>query len=294
MVTTIFRNIRHALRVLARAPGFSLTAIATLALGIGAATAMFTIVNSVLLRPLPFGDADRVVAVWTRYEASSGFDFAQFPLSGPEFIDYRAQTRALEEVAAFNRAATTFTTDDAAAQPIRGLHVVGTANLFTTLGVQPAMGRTFRDGDGPAGRGVRRRVESRLVARRVRRRPERGRAHRALGRHAVRGRRHHAGGFRVSGQAGARCGVTRSSIARNPLWGQRGSHNWSASRAARARRHVRRGGSRGAHVRGQLEGGRRPPSRALRVPASLPRRNRRQRSARARRCCSAPWGSWCS
>jgi hypothetical protein len=96
---TVFRSIRHALRVLARAPGFSLTAIVTLAVGIGAATAMFTIVNSVLLRPLPFGDADRVLSVWTRYEASSGYEFTQFPLSGPEFTDYRAQTRALENVA---------------------------------------------------------------------------------------------------------------------------------------------------------------------------------------------------
>jgi hypothetical protein len=61
----------------------ALTGIATLALGIGAATAMFTIVNSVLLRALPFHDADRVASVWTRYEPESGYDFPQFPLSGP-------------------------------------------------------------------------------------------------------------------------------------------------------------------------------------------------------------------
>src|SRR5688572_12145434 len=140
---TVFRSVRHAVRVLVRAPGFSLTAIATLALGIGAATAMFTIVNSVLLRPLPFRDADRVASVWTRYEPESGYDFPQFPLSGPEFLDYREQTRALEDVAAYNRGGVTFTTDDAEAQPIRGFHVVATANLFSTLGVQPAMGRTF-------------------------------------------------------------------------------------------------------------------------------------------------------
>jgi len=151
MITTFFRNIRHALRVLARAPGFSLTAIATLALGIGAATAMFTIVNSVLLRPLPFADANRVAAVWTRYEASSGYDFPQFPLSGPEFVDYREQTRALEEVAAYNRGGVTFATDDAAMEPIRGFQLVGTANLFTTLGVQPALGRTFREGEDQPG-----------------------------------------------------------------------------------------------------------------------------------------------
>jgi putative ABC transport system permease protein len=147
----LVRNVRHALRVLARAPAFSLTAIITLALGIGAATAMFTIVNSVLLRPLPFADADRVVSVWTRYDASSGYDFPQFTLSGPEFIDYRAQTRALEEVAAYNRGGVTFATDDAAMEPIRGFHVQATANLFTTLGVQAAVGRTFRDGEDQPG-----------------------------------------------------------------------------------------------------------------------------------------------
>jgi hypothetical protein len=129
MVTTVFRNVRHALRVLARAPGFSLTAIVTLALGLGAATAMFTIVNSVLLRPLPFGDADRVLSVWTRYEASSGYEFTQFPLSGPEFLDYRAQTRALEDVAALLRAGATLTTD----APLRSrseYRCASTANLF--------------------------------------------------------------------------------------------------------------------------------------------------------------------
>src|SRR6185503_12234686 len=101
MVTTVFRNVRHAVRVLARAPGFSLTAIATLALGIGAATAMFTIVNSVLLQPLPFREADRVAAIYTRYDPESGYDFPEFTLSGPEFLDYRAQARVLEAVAGY-------------------------------------------------------------------------------------------------------------------------------------------------------------------------------------------------
>jgi putative ABC transport system permease protein len=150
-VNTIFRNVRHAFRVLRRAPGFSLTAIATLALGLGAATAMFTIVNSVLLRPLPFKDADRVAAVYTRYDPESGYNFPQFSLSGPELIDYRTQTRVLEQVAAFQRGGVTFATDAAAAAPIRGFHVVATANLFSTLGVEAALGRTFRDGDDAPG-----------------------------------------------------------------------------------------------------------------------------------------------
>jgi putative ABC transport system permease protein len=155
MITTIFRNVRHVLRVLARARGFSLTAIATLALGVGAATAMFTIVNSVLLRPLPFDDADRVVSIWTRYEPSSGYDFPQFSLSGPEISDYREQTRALEEVAGFTRPGATLTPDRIGAQPVCVGQVIGTANLFATAsrprsGVHSAL----------AGRGVRGCVET--------------------------------------------------------------------------------------------------------------------------------------
>src|SRR5262245_32689714 len=147
MISTIFGNVRYSLRVLARAPGFSLTAVATLALGIGAATAMFTIVNSVLLQPLPFKDADRVAAVYTRHDPESGYNFPQFSLSGPEFIDYRAQTRVLSDVAAYNRGGVTFATDAAAAEPIRGFQVQATANLFSALGVEAALGRAFGPGD---------------------------------------------------------------------------------------------------------------------------------------------------
>jgi putative ABC transport system permease protein len=227
MITTIFRNVRHALRVLARAPGFSLTAIATLALGLGAATAMFTIVNSVLLRPLPFSDANRVVALWTRFEAPSGLDFAQFPLAGPELIDYRAQTRALEGVAAFNRATTTFTTDDAVAQPSRGLNVAGTANLFTTLGVQPAMGRTFREGEDQPGAGCVVVLSHGLWLDAFGGDPS------AVGRTArLDGTPCEVVGIMPAGFVfpDRLARVWRNAIVdtANPLWGERGSHNWSA------------------------------------------------------------------
>ena len=86
------------------------------------------------------------------YEPSSGYNFPEFSLSGPEFIDYRAQTRALEEVAAYMlRPGATLTTGDAGTEPIRMGQVLGTANLFAALGVQPAMGRTFRDGEDQPG-----------------------------------------------------------------------------------------------------------------------------------------------
>ena len=293
MVTTIFRNIRHALRVLARAPGFSLTAIATLALGIGAATAMFTIVNSVLLRPLPFRDADRVAAVWTRYDASSGYDFPQFSLSGPEFIDYRAQTRALEEVAAFTAARRHVRDRRCRDGADPRVPRVGTANLFTharrAARARPNVPRRRRS----TGRAVRRRVGPRRVARCVRRRPERGRPHRALGRRAVRGHRHHAGGLRVPGRERALV-AQRDRRSREPLWSQRLSHNWSAVGRLAPGVTFARGGRRGAHVGGELARDLRPLRRPLRVLAPVHGRDRRRRSARSSRCCSAPWGSCCS
>src|SRR5262245_985140 len=274
MFTTIFRSVRYALRVLARAPGFSLTAIVTLALGIGAATAMFTIVNSVLLRPLPFGDAGSVVSVWTRYEASSGYEFSQFPLSGPEFFDYRSQTRALEEVAAFLRFGGTVTSDDPAANPIRVSQVASTPNLFTTLVVQPALGRTFRDGEDQPGNPCVVVLSHGLWLDAF------GGDRSAIGRTA-----------RLDGTPCEIVGIMPAGFAfpdaTTRLWrnvpvdptnpancehrlGSAPEPQLVGGGTARARCHIRGGGSRGPHADGQLGTGLRPLPRALRVLAPLP------------------------
>jgi len=290
-MVTIIRNVRHALRVLARAPAFSLTAIATLALGIGAATAMFTIVNSVLLRALPFRDADRVAAVYTRYDASSGYDFPQFSLSGPEFLDYRAQTRVLEQVAAFQRGGVTFATDDAGAEPIRGFHVVATANLFSTLGVEAALGRTFRDGDDAPG------APCVVVLGHGVWLDAFGGDPSAIGR-TVRldGAPCEVVGIMPAGfafpDASARWWRNAIVDPASFLWNQRRSHNWFAvgwRRAPRSRRRTPR------RARWLPTGGRPTTTTKVTTYSCVPSWTTSSVPfGRSSRCCSAPWGSCCS
>jgi putative ABC transport system permease protein len=80
-------ELRVALRTLRARPIFTLVAVLTLAIGIGSSAAIFSVINAVLLRPLPFPDSQRLVSLYTRYLPSSGYDFPYFALSGPEFTD---------------------------------------------------------------------------------------------------------------------------------------------------------------------------------------------------------------
>jgi predicted permease len=137
----VVQDTRYAWRVLRRQPAFSLFVVATLAVGIGATTAVFSVVDGVLLRPLPYGDPDKLVRVHGRFDPESGFDFPQFPLSNPEFLDYKAHTRALEDVAAF--ASRTVTVGGPGAEPERVSASAVTANLFQVLRAAPALGRGF-------------------------------------------------------------------------------------------------------------------------------------------------------
>jgi putative ABC transport system permease protein len=129
------QDLRYAFRQLAKRPGFAVVALLTLGLGIGANTAIFSIVNTVLLRPLPYGDADRVVTVWNSLTVSG-----PVPLSEPELTDYREGVASFEEVAAYQRVDANLT-GDGAPERISAGRV--TANLFRTLGSQPLIGRTF-------------------------------------------------------------------------------------------------------------------------------------------------------
>src|SRR6266542_2846060 len=94
---TLLKDIRYGIRSLLKRPGFTSIAMATLALGIGANTAIFSVVNAVLLRPLPFADADRLVMVWE--DAS----FAGFPRNTPapaNYVDWKTQNQVFEDIAA--------------------------------------------------------------------------------------------------------------------------------------------------------------------------------------------------
>ena len=145
-----FQDARYALRLLRRQPAFSVFVILTLAVGIGANSAVFSVVNGVLLKPLPHHQSDRLVSVWGRFDPESGFDFPQFPLSNPEYIEYRDHTRVLSGIAAYR--ATSATVTNAGAEPERVPVALVTANLFGVLGATPVLGRSFAaDEDRPGG-----------------------------------------------------------------------------------------------------------------------------------------------
>lgn len=145
------RDLRYGARRLVRSPGFACIALLVMALGIGAATSLFTIVRSVLLKPLPFRDPDKLVMVNERFRiASAGFNM----VSPGDYRDWRAQTHGFEDMAAW-RGYTYNLTGDTGDLPEVIQAAAGSSNLFAVLGVQPAMGRTFTaDEDRPGGNRV--------------------------------------------------------------------------------------------------------------------------------------------
>jgi putative ABC transport system permease protein len=134
---TLWQDLRYGARMLLKKPGFTLVAVITLALGIGANTAIFSVVNAVLLRPLQYADPGRVVQVWQNFPQLGS---NQVTLSAPEFLDYRDQNRAFERMAAFRFQGFTLTVGSEP-EGILGARV--SADLFSLLGVAPALGRTF-------------------------------------------------------------------------------------------------------------------------------------------------------
>lgn len=137
----LIHDLRHAIRALRRRPGFTLIALLTLAVGIGANAAVFTIVDALLLRPLPFGDRSaRVVSLHSTHP-SQREDWQDARLSGPDLEDLRRSTRVLEDVAGYVGRNFTVGTGGEAAERVGGGGV--TPNLFPMLGVHPARGRHF-------------------------------------------------------------------------------------------------------------------------------------------------------
>lgn len=140
---SILADVRFALRQLLKAPGMALLAILTLALGIGANTAMFTVMESVLLRPLPYAHSDRLVFIGPpSAEPSFG------STSWLNYRDIRAQSKLLQDVAAYSANVSVMKTKDSS-QSVAAPRV--TTNLFSMLGVQPLLGRTFTDVEGQTG-----------------------------------------------------------------------------------------------------------------------------------------------
>src|SRR5215218_10068211 len=145
-MTTLLQDLRFGMRTLAKRPGFTLVAVLTLALGIGANTAIFSVVNAVLLRPMPFREAERLVIV---YETTQSVprDF----VSVPNMEDYRAGSRSFEGFATFVPQSVNLTA--AGAEPERVVGSFVTSSFFTVVGAEPARGRAFLAEDDAQGGG---------------------------------------------------------------------------------------------------------------------------------------------
>ena len=134
---TLLKDIRHGIRSLVRNPGFTAIAVITLALGIGANTAIFSVVNAVLLRPLPFDDPDSIVWVWDTQP-----QLPTAPASVPDFLDWKEQNRSFAHLAAFQSGMMFVDTGEGTQDTPVGLVTPETFSLFH---VSPILGRTFTD-----------------------------------------------------------------------------------------------------------------------------------------------------
>lgn len=141
-MNTLSQDLRYAIRMLLKAPGFAAVAVITLALGIGANTALFTVVNGVLLNPLPYPHSGQLVAV---YATTSGVD--RGPATYLNFLDWQRQTQTFSSMAMY-RGQDYNVTGSGEAERLSGYMI--SADFFSTLSVKPALGRTFRaDDDRP-------------------------------------------------------------------------------------------------------------------------------------------------
>jgi predicted permease len=146
-MSALLADVRSALRQLRRRPGATIVAVLALAAGIGGATAIFTVADATLLRPLPFPQSDALVRVWET--APSGEDFSS---AEPTFLDFRARTRAFAEMSAMRTVHPTLT---GIGEPERLDAAAVSASLFPMLGAQAVLGRTFTTADEPPGQAAR-------------------------------------------------------------------------------------------------------------------------------------------
>jgi putative ABC transport system permease protein len=138
-------DFKYAFRMLLKAPGFTVIAVLTLALGIGANSAIFSVVDTVLLRPLPFPNPDQLVMIWGNSKAEPDGKYTQ---SFPDFFDFRDQSQSFTAMAAYTGAGTVLT-GAGEAQELGGVAVAG--DIFSVLGVSPMLGRGFTPEELKAG-----------------------------------------------------------------------------------------------------------------------------------------------
>ena len=141
---TLWQDLRYAARTLRKTPGFTLVAVLTLALGIGANSAIYSVIDAVLLKPLPFPDQEQLVQLWET-EASPG----NYPFTGPDYMDWQAQTRTLQGMSAFSNPQIINGSMGNESQSVVMVRLQ--ANFFSLVGVQPMLGRTFAANENEPG-----------------------------------------------------------------------------------------------------------------------------------------------
>src|SRR5262245_9427671 len=146
---TLLRDLRYGLRMQLGAPGFTLVAVITLSLGIGANAAIFSVINSVLLRPLPYPQPEQLVWIWGTNPSA---DIKQEAASLPDFVDWKQQGQSFRAMGGFTNFSPILTGDG---DPERLTGAVVTDGFFATLGVSPQLGRSFTpDEDRPGAQRV--------------------------------------------------------------------------------------------------------------------------------------------
>lgn len=131
------RDLRYGLRLLRRSPGFAGIAVVTIALGIGATSAIFSVINAVALKPLPYPDADRLIYITSQFPT---LGFEKFWVSPPEYLELRERSKSYSDIAAYLTSAVNVSEGT---RPQRVNAVFATANMFDVLGVKPRLGRAF-------------------------------------------------------------------------------------------------------------------------------------------------------
>src|SRR5689334_12887615 len=145
ILDTLWLDLRYGMRMLRNHPGFALTVMITLGLGIGANTTIFSVINAVLLEPLPYREPDRLVRLW---ETNPGGGLTEVPVSVPNFQDWQKDQSVFEQLAASENATFNLT---GSGEPQRVAAAKITANLIPTLGIAPTLGRSFLPEDEKVG-----------------------------------------------------------------------------------------------------------------------------------------------
>src|SRR5271155_1072731 len=147
-MNVLLQDLRFALRQIVKKPGFAAVIVVTMALGIGANAAIFSVLDAVLLRPLPYSQPERLIKVWTRF-TGIGMPNDQNWVSPPEFRDFQQLNRSFSDLAAISAGSFNL---GVKGSPERAVGAAVSPNLFSMLGAQPLIGRTFLAEEAQPGR----------------------------------------------------------------------------------------------------------------------------------------------